>query len=201
MKVRGDKLVTGERLPAPFKAVPYVPTTPLQPTKNTHGEVKFPDGFLWGAAAAAQQIEGAVHEDERWDSIWDTFARVPGAIVDGTNANVACDHYHRMPSDVQLLRSMNMAGYRFSVSWPRVMPDGRRLNKKGLDFYSRLVDELLSNNILPFLTLYHWDLPAALQERGGWPNRDTASFTARTITGDTDHNCNFIATDIGLLAA
>jgi beta-glucosidase len=146
----------------------------LAPTENAYKEVQFPAGFLWGAATAAQQIEGAAHEDGRGDSIWDAFCRVPGAIADATNADVACDHYHRMRQDVALLRSMNLRGYRFSTSWARIMPDGKQINKKGLDFYSRLVDELLNNEIIPFLTLYHWDLPQALQDKGGWPNRDTA---------------------------
>ena len=154
--------------------MPFVPTRPLAPTENAHGEVEFPDGFLWGVATSAQQIEGAAFEDGREPSIWDVFTRKPGAIIDGSNADVSCDHYHRMPQDVALMAAMHQKGYRFSTSWARVMPDGRRVNKKGLDFYSRLVDELLANDILPFLTLYHWDLPAILQDKGGWPNRDTA---------------------------
>ncbi len=130
--------------------------------------------FLFGAATAAFQIEGAAHEDGRRDSIWDAFCRVPGAVIDGDNGDVACDHYHRYRDDVALMADLGLQTYRFSTSWSRVRPDGGALNPKGLDFYSRLVDELLDADILPWLTLYHWDLPQALQEDGGWANRDTA---------------------------
>lgn len=134
----------------------------------------FPTDFLFGAATAAYQIEGAAHEDGRTDSIWDAFARVPGAVVDQDNGDVACDHYHRYPQDVRLMADLGLQTYRFSTSWSRVCPDGGAPNQAGLDFYSRLVDELLDHNILPWLTLYHWDLPQALEEKGGWPERDTA---------------------------
>lgn len=137
-------------------------------------DTTFPDTFLWGAATAAYQIEGAVTEDGRTPSIWDTFSRVPGAVLDGDTGDVACDHYHRMPEDVALMRSLNLGSYRFSIAWPRVRPDGGAPNQKGIDFYSRLVDELLGNGIKPWVTLYHWDLPQALEDRGGWTNRDTA---------------------------
>jgi beta-glucosidase len=155
-------------------AAPFVPTLPLPATENSSGTVKFPQGFLWGAASAAQQVEGAVFEDGRAASIWDAFSRKPGAIAGGANSDVACDHYHRMPQDVALMKSMNLNAYRFSTSWCRIMTDGRRVNPKGIDFYSRLVDELLAADVEPFLTLYHWDLPQTLQDAGGWPNRDTA---------------------------
>ncbi|MGR2753994.1 GH1 family beta-glucosidase [Agromyces arachidis] len=135
---------------------------------------RFPDGFLLGAAAAAYQIEGAAHEDGRTDSIWDAFSRVPGAVVNADNGDVACDHYHRYRDDVALMRELGLNSYRFSTSWSRVRPDGGPVNAKGIDFYSRLVDELLEAGILPWLTLYHWDLPQALEEQGGWANRDTA---------------------------
>ena len=134
----------------------------------------FPENFLFGVATAAYQIEGAAHEDGRADSIWDAFARVPGAVVDAHNGDVACDHYHRYADDVALMASLGLQTYRFSTSWARVRPDGGPVNAKGLDFYSRLVDSLLENNIKPWLTLYHWDLPQALEEKGGWTNRDTA---------------------------
>jgi beta-glucosidase len=134
----------------------------------------FPANFLFGAATAAYQIEGAAHEDGRTDSIWDAFARVPGAVVGGDNGDVACDHYHRYKDDVALMADLGLQTYRFSTSWSRVHPDGGPLNAKGIDFYSRLVDELLEKNIKPWLTLYHWDLPQALEEKGGWANRDTA---------------------------
>lgn len=134
----------------------------------------FPADFLFGAATAAYQIEGAAHEDGRTDSIWDAFSRVPGAVVGGDNGDVACDHYHRYREDVALMASLGLQTYRFSTSWARVCPDGGAVNPAGLDFYSRLVDELLGHGIMPWLTLYHWDLPQALEEKGGWPNRDTA---------------------------
>ncbi len=134
----------------------------------------FPSEFLFGAATAAFQIEGAAHEGGRRDSIWDAFSRVPGAVINGDNGDVACDHYHRYRDDVALMKSMGLQTYRFSTSWSRVRPDGGDLNPEGVDFYERLVDELLAADILPWLTLYHWDLPQALQERGGWTNRDTA---------------------------
>ena len=135
---------------------------------------RWPDGFIWGSATAAAQIEGAAHEDGKEDSIWDHFARVPGAVAHGDTPEVAVDHYHRMPADVALMKELGLDSYRFSTSWARVKPGDRYVNQAGLDFYSRLVDELLGAGILPWLTLYHWDLPQALEERGGWANRDTA---------------------------
>lgn len=134
----------------------------------------FPQDFLWGTATAAYQIEGAAHEDGRQDSIWDTFARLPGAVADGHHGDVACDHYRRYAQDVALMARLNMKAYRFSTSWARCMPDGVTPNPEGIRFYSRLVDELLSAGITPWLTLYHWDLPQALEDKGGWANRDTA---------------------------
>src|SRR5207249_5914213 len=136
--------------------------------------VPFPAGFLWGTATAAAQIEGGAHEDGKEDSIWDAFARVPDAIAHGDTPEVASDHYHRMPEDVALMKRLGLSAYRFSVSWARVKPGDREVNARGLDFYDRLVDELLEAGITPWLTLYHWDLPQALQEKGGWANRDTA---------------------------
>jgi beta-glucosidase len=131
--------------------------------------------FVWGAATSAYQIEGAVTEDGRQPSIWDTFCRVPGAIDNGDNGDVACDHYHRWRQDIDLLRELNVEAYRFSIAWPRILPEGTRtVNQAGLDFYDRLVDGLLAAGIRPYATLYHWDLPQALQDRGGWPSRDTA---------------------------
>jgi len=132
----------------------------------------FPEDFMWGAATAAYQIEGAVREDGRGASIWDTFSRGAGNIADGDTGDVACDHYHRWCQDIRLMRGLNLAAYRFSVAWSRIFPQGRgRVNHKGLDFYSRLVDGLLEAGITPFLTLYHWDLPQALQDKGGWLRR------------------------------
>ncbi|HEU4807201.1 MAG TPA: family 1 glycosylhydrolase, partial [Homoserinimonas sp.] len=135
---------------------------------------EFPHDFLFGVATAAYQIEGAAHEDGRRDSIWDAFCRVPGAVVNGDNGDVACDHYHRYAEDVATMAGLGLQTYRFSTSWARIHPDGGPVNTKGLDFYSRLVDELLEKKIKPWLTLYHWDLPQALEEKGGWANRDTA---------------------------
>jgi len=134
----------------------------------------WPDGFLWGSATAAAQIEGAAHEDGKEDSIWDHFARIPNAVAGGDTPEVAVDHYHRMPADVALMKELGLQSYRFSISWARVKPGDRFVNQAGLDFYRRLVDELLDADILPWLTLYHWDLPQALEDAGGWANRDTA---------------------------
>jgi beta-glucosidase len=135
----------------------------------------FPQGFRWGTATSSYQVEGAAREDGRGVSIWDTFCRTPGKISDGTNGDVSVDHYHRFKEDVALMASLGTTAYRFSIAWPRVFPEGRgAANPKGLAFYDRLVDELLANGIEPFATLYHWDLPQALQDRGGWESRDTA---------------------------
>ena len=138
--------------------------------------MRFPDGFVWGAATSAYQIEGAVDADGRGRSIWDTFAHTPGTIADGTTGDVACDHYHRYREDVAILRDLGVDAYRFSVAWPRVQPVGSGpANRAGLDFYSRLVDELLAAGVVPVMTLYHWDLPQPLEDAGGWRNRDTAA--------------------------
>src|SRR5882672_10755501 len=135
----------------------------------------FPDGFAWGVATSAFQIEGAIREDGRGASIWDTYTHTPGKIRNGDNAEIANDHYHRYRDDVGLMRQMGVKTYRFSVAWPRIFPNGTgQPNAKGLDFYRRLVDALLETGIEPFPTLYHWDLPQALQDRGGWQSRDTA---------------------------
>ncbi|MEV7092039.1 GH1 family beta-glucosidase [Amycolatopsis sp. NPDC051045] len=134
----------------------------------------FPSGFLWGAATASYQVEGAVAEGGRGPSVWDTFAATEGKVLDGATGAVACDHYHRYPEDIGLLADLGLNAYRFSVAWPRVMPDGRTTSGAGLAFYDRLVDELLGRNVVPVLTLYHWDLPQALEDAGGWPARDTA---------------------------
>jgi beta-glucosidase len=144
---------------------------------SRHDELidRLPRTFRWGAATSAYQIEGAVAEDGRTPSIWDTFCRVPGAVDNGDNGDTACDHYHRMPQDVALIRDLGIDTYRFSVSWPRVQPGGRGpVNPAGVAFYDRLVDELLAQGIDPWVTLYHWDLPQELEDAGGWPERDTA---------------------------
>jgi beta-glucosidase len=138
-----------------------------------HGQ--FPPGFLWGAATAAYQIEGAHDADGKGESIWDRFAHTPGKIDTGENADVACDHYHRYAEDVGHMAELGLGAYRFSIAWPRIFPDGGgRPNQRGLDFYRRLVDALHARGITPAATLYHWDLPQALQDRGGWQSRDTA---------------------------
>jgi beta-glucosidase len=135
----------------------------------------FPPSFVWGAATAAYQIEGAAAEDGRTPSMWDVFAHTPGKVANGDTGDVAADHYHRYRDDVALMTDLGIAAYRFSVSWPRVIPGGiGAINPKGIDFYSRLVDELLAARIAPTLTLYHWDLPKELEDAGGWTNRDTA---------------------------
>jgi beta-glucosidase len=136
--------------------------------------VTFPKGFIWGASTAAYQIEGATTEDGRGPSIWDTFVRVPGAVFHGDTGDIACDHYHRLECDLDLMARLGLKAYRFSIAWPRVQPDGRNVNPIGLDFYDRLVDGLLARGIAPMATLYHWDLPQALQDVGGWTNRATA---------------------------
>lgn len=144
---------------------------------------RFPQGFLWGAATSAWQVEGSPLADGAGPSNWHRFSRTPGAIVDASTGDVACDHYRRWKEDVGLLGRLGVGAYRFSVSWSRVLPDGTgRVNQKGLDFYRRLVEALREAGIRPFLTLYHWDLPAALDDRGGWVNRDVASWFADYAT-------------------
>ncbi|EWT02039.1 hypothetical protein N865_07015 [Intrasporangium oryzae NRRL B-24470] len=145
---------------APAPAVTLAPTRPV------------PADFVLGVATAAYQIEGARHEDGRTDSIWDTFSHTPGAVVAGDTGDVACDHYHRYADDVLLMKELGIQSYRFSTSWARVCPDGGPVNPLGLDFYERLVDSVLAAGIAPWLTLYHWDLPQALEERGGWRSRE-----------------------------
>ncbi len=132
----------------------------------------FPADFAWGTATAAYQIEGAVNEDGRGLSIWDTFSHTPGKTDNGDTGDIADDHYHRYKQDVALMRELGFNSYRFSISWPRILPEGRgKVNPKGLDFYERLVEELLNNGLEPYATLYHWDLPQALQDKGGWKER------------------------------
>jgi beta-glucosidase len=147
----------------------------LSPAAGTLA-ARFPRGFVWGVATSAYQVEGAAHADGRGDSIWDEFCRRPGAIKDGSSGELACDHYHRIDEDSDLIASLGANAYRFSIAWPRVQPLGAGAwNEQGFDFYERLVDGLLERGIAPYLTLYHWDLPQALQDGGGWANRETAA--------------------------
>lgn len=153
--------------------------------------VTFPAGFLWGAATASYQVEGAWNEGGRGESIWDRFSHTPGAVLNGDTGDVACDHYHRWQEDIALMKDLGLKAYRLSIAWPRILPEGRgRVNQAGLDFYSRLVDGLLAAGITPFITLFHWDLPQALQDIGGWANRavvdDFVAFAdiATTCMGD-----------------
>jgi beta-glucosidase len=140
---------------------------------------RFPKDFLWGTATSSYQVEGAWNVDGKGESIWDRAAHTPGKIRDGSNADVSCDQYHRYREDVAIMKRLNMKSYRFSTSWPRILPNGTGpVNQKGLDYYSRLVDALLEAGIRPFCTIYHWELPQALEDRGGWPNRDLASYYA-----------------------
>src|SRR5215510_11542453 len=146
------------------------------PTTKPAGERTFPHGFFWGVATAAYQVEGAWNEDGKGPSIWDTYAHTPGKIKHGDTGDVANDHYHRYKDDVALMKDIGASAYRFSIAWPRIFPEGTgKPNSKGLDFYSRLVDELKAAGIEPFATLYHWDLPQALQDKYcGWQSKDTA---------------------------
>ncbi len=138
--------------------------------------MRFPTGFLFGAATSAYQVEGGADEDGRGPSIWDTFSAKPGAVVHGDTGAIACDHYHRVETDLDLLAGLGLTGYRFSIAWPRIIPDGTgAVNQKGLDFYRRLADGLLARGVRPMGTLYHWDLPQPLQDAGGWANRDTVA--------------------------
>lgn len=141
--------------------------------------VRFPDQFLWGTATAAYQVEGAWNEDGKGESIWDRFSHTQGKIKGGATADVTCDQYHRFREDIALVKQMNLKSYRFSISWPRIQPSGTGApNQKGLDHYSRVVDTMLDAGIRPFCTMYHWDLPQALEEKGGWPNRDLSEYYA-----------------------
>ena len=172
--------------------------TAPQPASRPLTRADFPANFRFGVATSAFQIEGATHEDGRGASIWDTFCREPGRVSDGTTGDVACDHYHRWPEDLDLISSLGADSYRFSVAWPRVQPDGYgAINAAGLDFYERLVDGMLERGLKPYATLYHWDLPQTLQDAGGWDNRDTAhrfAEYARVVAGRLGHRVASYAT-------
>ncbi|WP_244367843.1 GH1 family beta-glucosidase [Micromonospora echinofusca] len=173
-------LTAGDATPARRTGDPATgPGDDTDPERHTDAEgtlgLHFPENFGWGAATSAYQIEGAAKEDGRGESIWDTFSRTPGRTRGGDNGDVAADHYHRYLADLDLMRDLGLRSYRFSISWPRIQADGRGApNQRGLDFYRRLVDGLHDRGIAPMATLYHWDLPQALQDAGGWENRDTA---------------------------
>jgi beta-glucosidase len=143
--------------------------------KVNMGQFEFPDGFIWGTATSSYQIEGAWDEDGKGESIWDRFSHTPGHVIDHSTGDVAADHYHRWPEDVDLMKDLGLPAYRFSVSWPRILPEGQgQVNQAGLDHYSRFIDKLLEFDIEPYLTLYHWELPQALDDKGGWTVRPTA---------------------------
>ncbi|PWC34092.1 GH1 family beta-glucosidase [Azospirillum sp. TSO35-2] len=151
--------------------------TDASPSPGPSAAQPYPPGFVWGVSTSAYQIEGAAAEDGRGPSIWDVRCRTQGGVVNGDTGDVACDHYHRMADDVALMTGLGVDAYRFSVSWPRVLPRGRGgVNEAGLDFYDRLIDRLLESGIEPWLCLYHWDLPQALQDLGGWANRDSVGW-------------------------
>ena len=145
---------------------------------------QFPDGFVWGVATAAAQIEGAARSDGKGESIWDRFAALPGNVKNGDTPEIACDHYHRYEADFDLLSELGVSHYRLSIAWPRVIPDGDGpINTSGLDYYSRLIDALLARGITPWVTLFHWDLPQALEDRGGWLVRGTVDAFGRYADG------------------
>ncbi len=142
--------------------------------------ISFPENFVWGAATSAYQIEGSIAADGRGQSIWDVFSHTPGKILNDDTGDLACDHYHRYAEDVQLMSELGLKGYRFSIAWPRILPGGKDdFNAVGMDFYDRLVDTLLAADIVPYITLYHWDLPQKLQDQGGWANRATVDAFAQ----------------------
>lgn len=157
--------------------------------------IEFPESFIWGASTASYQIEGAIHEGGKSPSIWDTFSHTPGKIAGGHTGDEACDHYHRYPEDIALMTELGLDAYRFSTAWPRLFPEGRgKPNPAGRDFYDRLIDSLLAQGITPWLCFYHWDLPQALQDKGGWANRDIvdwysdyAAFTAEHYGDRVQH--------------
>jgi beta-glucosidase len=150
--------------------------------------LKFPKNFVWGAATSAYQIEGAWNADGKGPSIWDTFSHKPGKIINNENGDVTVDHYHRYKDDVELMADLGLKAYRFSIAWTRILPDGRgNVNKKGWAFYDRLIDELLKRDIEPYACLFHYDLPQALQDKGGWPNRETAYAFADYARIVSDH--------------
>lgn len=193
-KITGAAALASTAVPTAFGSNSTSSETVIQ--TEAAGARTFPQGFLWGTATASYQVEGAVNEDGRAPSIWDTFSHTPGKVINNATGDIADDHYHRYRDDIQLMKRLGVKAYRFSIAWPRVFPQGAGSpNPKGLDFYNRLIDELIANDIRPFATLYHWDLPQALQEKvGGWESRDTskafadyAGYVAERITDRVKH--------------
>jgi Glycosyl hydrolase family 1 len=158
--------------------IPVNNTMTTTPESEIQEEQKFPSDFVWGVATSAYQIEGAVQDDHRGPTIWDTFVHIPGHVLDGSTGDVADDHYHRFKDDIQLMQSLNIRAYRFSIAWSRILPTGRGpINMAGIHFYNQLIDELLRQNIEPWITLFHWDLPQALQDEcNGWMDIRTVHY-------------------------
>jgi beta-glucosidase len=172
----GDKLLYWSRRLLLSVAGLFALPAPLRSRIGLGEDNSFPPEFVWGASTASYQIEGAVEEDGRGKSIWDVFSHTPGNVKNGDTGDIACDHYHRWQEDIDLLSRGNFSAYRFSTAWPRILPSGSgTIEERGLDFYERLVDGLIAKGLTPWLCLYHWDLPQALQEQGGWLNRDTSA--------------------------
>ena len=180
----GNSLITAGGVLLPTNGFGAAIERQAQPTPGAISstaihDARFPKDFLWGMATASYQVEGAWNEDGKGESIWDRFSHTVGKIKGGATGDVACDYYHLYPQDIATLKRLNQKSYRFSISWPRIQPVGTgATNQKGIDHYSRLVDAVLEAGIRPFCTLYHWDLPQALEDRGGWPNRDLAAYFA-----------------------
>ena len=159
-------------------------TTTASPEIVQQKEQKFPSNFVWGVATSAYQIEGAVHDDHRGPTIWDVFVEIPGHVLDGSTGDIADDHYHRYKDDIQLMKDLNVRAYRFSIAWSRILPTGRGpINMAGIHFYSDLIDELLRQNIQPWITLFHWDLPQTLQDEcNGWMDQRTVNYFVEYAT-------------------
>src|SRR5205807_7032512 len=178
---RGSPPISSPRSPPRARAatspLPHLPSE--RKSMSSQLTKSFPPDFVWGAATASYQIEGAANEDGRGESVWDRFCATPGKVRNGDNGAIACDFYHRYRDDIGLMRELGLDAFRFSIAWPRIIPGGRGpVNEKGLDFYDRLVDELLGNGIAPYVTLFHWDTPQAIEATGGWPSRDTVEALA-----------------------
>jgi beta-glucosidase len=180
-KFIGTSLAAGGSIAWPDRLLSSTDVHPLTSYEAIppESDATYPEGFLWGTATAAFQVEGAWNEDGKGESIWDRFSHTQGKIRGGATADVADDHYHRYKEDIGIVKQLNLKSYRFSISWPRIQPSGTgAVNSKGIDHYAKLVDTLLEAGIRPFCTMYHWDLPQALEDKGGWPNRDLASYYA-----------------------